>query len=93
MYKRLCCSYELLSGLLCALWECPHASSGGGDLDHVLPLPSPRVLVHLVPGPEHGAVLLLLHVLLTAGRETLGLTTQELGITARVWTRALMMER
>ena len=27
MYKSLCCSYELLSGLLCALWECPHASS------------------------------------------------------------------
>ena len=39
-------------GRLCALWECPHVSSDGGDLDHVLPLLSPRVLVHhqaLVP--------------------------------------------
>ena len=35
-FKSLCCSYKLLSGLLCALWECPHTSSGGGGLDHVL---------------------------------------------------------
>ena len=63
-------------GRLCALWEGPHASSGGGDLDHTLPLPSPHVLVHLVPGPEHGTGLLLLHELLTAGRGHWEFTTR-----------------
>ena len=66
MYKSLCCSYELLSGPLCTVGV-PSCLLSGEGLDHTLPLPSPRVLVHLVPGPEHGAVLLLLHVLLTAG--------------------------
>jgi hypothetical protein len=62
MYNSLC-ALTSCCGRLCALWECPHVSSDGGDLDHILPLLSPRVLVHLVPGLEHGAVRLLLHVL------------------------------
>ena len=52
MYKCPLCALTSCCGRLCALWECPHVSSDGGDLDHILPLLSPRVLVHhqaLVP--------------------------------------------
>ena len=55
MYISLCCSYELLSGPLCTVGV-PSCLLSGGDLDHVLPLPSPHVLVHhqaLVPREEH----------------------------------------
>ena len=56
IYKQVSVLLQVARGPLCALWECPHVSSDGGDLDHVLPLPSPHVLVHhqaLVPREEH----------------------------------------